>query len=232
MASVDNNGGAALRKGLVGGSAEMRARAGRARGIEHDLVLDPIGSPGDAEALVRFAGDGPIKVEIGFGKGRFLVELARAHPLRRLVGIEVRRKYCMITLRRLQKAGMDNCRVLFGDARNLLGRFFPPESIDALFIMFPDPWWKKKHHKKRVLDRGFLLELAPLLRPEGLVLVRSDVPLVVELARELFSELDGFSPAVPDMELPKTDRELACESIGIPIEQVCYRKSPLPGGSA
>ena len=232
MASGDKNNGAALRKGLVGGSQEMRSRAGKARGIEHHLVVDPIHSAGDRAELDRFAGEGPLMVEIGCGKGRFLADLALARPGHRLVGIEVRRKYCMITLGRLEKAGADNCRVLFGDARSLLGRFFRPESIDALFILFPDPWWKKKHHKKRVLDRAFLPELTPLLKPGGLVLVRSDVPLVVELARELFTELDGFSPAVPDIELPKSDRELACEMVGIPIEQVCYSRSPATGGSA
>ncbi len=232
MASEDKSNSAVLRKGLVGGSQEMRSRAGKNRRIEHELVLDPIDNSDDETALDRFIDDDPVSVEIGFGKGRFLVDLAAARPGHRLVGIEVRRKYCMITLGRLEKAGADNCRVLFGDARSLLGRFFRPESIEALFILFPDPWWKKKHHKKRVLDKAFLPELTPLVKPGGIVVVRSDVPMVIELARELFSELDCFSPAEPGYELPKTDRELTCERIGIPIEQVCYAKSPATGGSA
>lgn len=231
MASGEKSNGAALRKGLVGGSQEMRSQAGKNRGIEHPLVLDPIAQTSDEAALDRFIDEGPVLVEIGFGKGRFLVDLATGRPEHRLVGIEVRRKYCMITLNRLDRSGADNCRVIQGDARSLLSRFFPPESIDAMFILFPDPWWKKKHHKKRVLEEAFLPELAPLLKPGGLFLVRSDVPMVIELARELFNKLDGFSPMEPDDGLPKSDRELSCERIGIPIEQVCYGKSPAAGGS-
>jgi tRNA (guanine-N7-)-methyltransferase len=164
-----------------------------------------------------------VAVEIGFGKGSFLTELARQHPDWQVLGVEVRKKYCYLTASKLARAGVQNARLLLGDARDLLPRFVGPGTIDLLFIMFPDPWWKRRHFKKRILEPRFLADLAPLMRPGAELVVRSDVALVIDLARQAaaesgrFRECPGPAPALPD-----TDRERACRKREIAVSQIRF----------
>jgi len=210
-------------KGLVGGHPEMRAKTRRCDEIEHPLFWSPLDSPVDASALRQFSKDGPLAVEVGFGRGYFLGQFALLNRDWKCLGIEVKRKLVREALTRLDGWNVSSTRLLLGDARALLPPYLAPRSIDALFILFPDPWWKKKHHKRRLLGSVGLAPFAPLLKEGALVVVRSDVPLVLDLAREALPSI-GCSPvAGPGLELPRTDRERVCDKIGIPSEELCYR---------
>jgi len=213
--------------GLVGGTPELRARRRKRPDIEHPLFLNPVSVASDIDLLVGFQSSGLLAVEVGFGKGRFMAGFADMHRDWRIIGFEVRRKLCFSALERLERSHLDNGRVLLGDARFLVPRHISAGRISAFFVLFPDPWWKKKHHKRRVLDAAFLRLLAPLMAPGALLLVRSDVPMVMDLAASAVTECGLFEAVEgPGMELPETDREVSCRQIGIPVHEQCYRLSP------
>jgi tRNA (guanine-N7-)-methyltransferase len=210
-------------KGLVGGHPEMRLKHRRCDEIAHRHFLSPLDSTDHAEALTEFSKSTPLAVEVGFGRGYFLGQFALLNPGWKCLGIEVKRKLVREGLARLEKWDIESTRLLLGDARALLPPFLPKQSIDAFFILFPDPWWKKKHHKRRLLSEVGLAPFVPLLKAGALVVVRSDVPLVLDLARDVLPAIGCHSIDGPGLELPPTDRERVCDRIGIPSEELCFR---------
>jgi len=203
----------------------MRLKHGKPTSLSHPMLLDPIGRPADLEALSDFLRHPHVLLEIGFGKGRFLCQLAQRFPEGRVLGIEVKAKYTALALSKLDRQAAQNVRVVLADARHLLSKCIPETSLDGVFLMFPDPWWKARHFRRRLLDPAFMPVLASRLRPPAPVLVRSDVPMVLELARDAFSGSSAFQEAeLPELSDLMTDRELACRARGIPIDEVAFRR--------
>jgi len=109
-------------------------------------------------------GEGPWEVEIGFGKGRYLLAQAGARPERRFLGIEVAAKYFRLTSRRAARRGLRNLLLVHGEALYLLAAVLPAGFADLLHVYFPDPWPKSRHHKRRLFDPESLdLVLGPLV---------------------------------------------------------------------
>jgi len=136
----------------------------------------------DLDALL--VGEGEIEIDIGFGRGMSLYERARAAPEVRLLGIEIKSKWATKVQERLEQLGLGNVRIFCGDARELLARSGPAGCVSRVFVHFPDPWWKKRHAKRRVLGEALLEEIARLLRPGGQLFVQTDVPDRAELYLE------------------------------------------------
>lgn len=133
----------------------------------------PSHEPIDVRSLAR--GEW-IELEIGPGRGWFLVERAAAEPRAALVGMEVRRKWATIVDGRLRARGFaERARVFAEDARQALPRLGPDGSVRRVFVHFPDPWWKKRHQKRLLLRDAFLDEVARLLAPGGELFVQTDV---------------------------------------------------------
>jgi tRNA (guanine-N7-)-methyltransferase len=130
----------------------------------------------------------PIEIEIGFGKGLFLVTAGQAHPQKNYLGIEVLRALQLYVATRLAKRQLANVRVACTDARWFLHNRVSPGSVAAVHVYFPDPWWKKRHHKRRVWTPDFAADSVRVLRPGGKLHVATDVPAYFEAIREL---LDG-----------------------------------------
>lgn len=212
------------KRGLVGGDPSVKAKHDKGAALAHPLFLDVIQSEEAREALGRFMAEKPVYLEIGFGRGRFLTEFAKEHPEFHVVGVEVRKGLCFSALQRLEKAGVTNARVLFGDVRAMFGTLFPKECLAGVFVLFPDPWWKKKHHKKRLFDETFFGALAPHLRDGATLLVRSDVPMVLDLAREALGSQSRLRALVgAPYPTPKTDRECVCNALGTPTDEQWYQ---------
>lgn len=112
--------------------------------------------------------------EIGFGNGDNLLALAQAHPERDFLGIEVHRPGVGRTLLALQERGLTNIRVICRDAVEVLQRNLPQQCLDELLILFPDPWPKKRHHKRRLIQPAFVALLAERLRSGGTVRLATD----------------------------------------------------------
>ncbi|MBF0341536.1 MAG: tRNA (guanosine(46)-N7)-methyltransferase TrmB [Magnetococcales bacterium] len=113
-------------------------------------------------------------LEVGFGNGQFLTRQAAANPQDRFIGIEVFQEGMAALIRRLQREGITNTRIIPDDARLVLQERIPPESLDWVVINFPDPWPKKRHHKRRIVQPEMLDLLARRLRSRGLLTLATD----------------------------------------------------------
>jgi tRNA (guanine-N7-)-methyltransferase len=127
-------------------------------------------------------GPQPLEVEIGPGRGGFALDHAAAHPEADLVCIETRRSDCELIRERASRRGLSNVIVLQGDAKLLVPRVFPPASLSALYVHFPDPWWKKRHKKRRMVDVELAARMRTLLRAGGMVDFRTDVRAYADAA--------------------------------------------------
>jgi tRNA (guanine-N7-)-methyltransferase len=135
----------------------------------------PAGAAIDVRTLLAGAFS-RFELEIGPGRGGFLIGRLGAASDVGIVGLEVKRKWVVIVNERLSRAGLaDRGRVFAEDARLALPRLEPDASVDALFLHFPDPWWKKRHSKRLVLGTDFLDQAARLLRPRGELFIQTDV---------------------------------------------------------
>ncbi len=152
-----------------------------------------------------------LELEIGPGHGGFALAFARAHPDRALVAIEQRKKFAETIAGKAERRGHSHLLVLHGDARILAPRLFAYGSLAAIHVHFPDPWWKRRHHVRRLVDDRTSLLLRALLRPGGLLDFRTDVEeyalgAVERLEEAGFRNEAGpgqFSAPAPD-ELPST----------------------------
>lgn len=121
-----------------------------------------------------FERSAPLVVEIGFGNGAALVSMAANEPEFNFVGVEVHEPGVGRALRAIEDRGLSNVRVAMRDAVELLAAQVPPASLEQVRIYFPDPWPKKRHHKRRIIQPEFLRRLALAIRPGGLLHLATD----------------------------------------------------------
>ena len=182
---------------------------------------------------------GPLEIEIGPGRGLFLLDRAAERPETRLVGLEIRWKWATIVDDRLRDAGRgERARVYADDARLVLPRVSPDACVDAFFVHFPDPWWKSRQKKRLVVTRPLLDQIARLLVPGGMLFVQTDVEdrgIAYETlidAHEAF-EADGDQPKSARLsESPwssRGNRERRAIDAGIPVIRLRYRRRGSPG---
>jgi tRNA (guanine-N7-)-methyltransferase len=126
-----------------------------------------------AEPDLAFGRPAPLLVEIGFGMGHALLALAESNPTWNCLGIDVYRPGIGALLNGCHQRSLDNVRVAEGDARALLGRL-PERSVHRLCVYFPDPWPKRRHHKRRLLNDAFAALLASRLESGGLIQTATD----------------------------------------------------------
>jgi tRNA (guanine-N7-)-methyltransferase len=139
----------------------------------HLKVWDDLPQPWDAEKL--FGRTAPLEVEVGSGKGLFLESAAVANPAHDFLGIEIATKYARFAAARLAKRNLLNAIIVHGDAQRLMKELFPASSLAAVHVYFPDPWWKKRHHKRRVLNESFVQNVVRALVPGGTLHYWTDV---------------------------------------------------------
>jgi tRNA (guanine-N7-)-methyltransferase len=116
----------------------------------------------------------PRVLEIGFGNGDTLASLARAHPERDYLGVDVYEPGIGQLLAAIAEAALANVRVIRGDAVDVLRDCIVPASLDSVLLLFPDPWPKKRHHKRRLVQPAFVELVASLLVPGGILTIATD----------------------------------------------------------
>lgn len=116
----------------------------------------------------------PVMLEIGFGNGESLAHMASEHPENDYLGIEVHRPGVGHLLLQLEQRALRNVRVLCADASLILQHHVPDATLDAVFLFFPDPWPKKRHHKRRLIQPEFVALLSRRLKPGGLLHIATD----------------------------------------------------------
>jgi len=131
----------------------------------HLKTFDQLPSPWDAEAL--FGRHAPLEVEVGSGKGLFLRTAAAGRPEVDFLGIELAQKYARFAAAALAKREFHNAIVVVADALRVFAELLPDGSLAAVHVYFPDPWWKKRHKKRRVMKESFLRHLERTLQPGG-----------------------------------------------------------------
>jgi tRNA (guanine-N7-)-methyltransferase len=129
-------------------------------------------APLDLPAI--FGRAAPVTLEIGFGNGETLVSLAAAHPERDFLGLEVHRPGVGHLMLRAEELGLTNVRAVCRDAVEVLQQCIAPGSIDEVLLYFPDPWPKKRHHKRRIVQPEFLALVASRLREGGMFRMATD----------------------------------------------------------
>jgi tRNA (guanine-N7-)-methyltransferase len=144
-------------------------------------------------------------LEIGFGMGEATVEIARQRPECSFIAVEVHKPGVGRLLNEIVKGGLENIRVVHGDADIVINRMLPEASLDGVHLFFPDPWPKKKHHKRWLIQKTFLQELLRVLKPGAYIYAVTDWE---EYARWIIEEAakvpelenpypESFSPPVP-----------------------------------
>ena len=219
-----------MEKGSKEDHAPIEARDVTGRPLRyHDA---PRFTDGPIDITTVVSGEGPIELEIGFGRGRFLLERARAAPASRIVGIEIKRKWAWIVEHRRVAEGLSNARAFAGDVRDALARMGPDGSLARVFVHFPDPWWKKRHAKRAVVNDRLLLDVARLLAPgSGELFIQTDVADRAESFRARIDALPAFENVGGEQGFvdsnpfgARSGREARCEADGLPIYRMLFRR--------
>jgi tRNA (guanine-N7-)-methyltransferase len=177
----------------------------------------------------------PRCLEIGFGTGEVIGALAAADPRTDFLGIEVHRPGVGRLLLQVRERALANVRIICHDAVEVLASALPNASFDTILIFFPDPWHKKRHHKRRLIDAAFVDLLADKLRPDGVLRLATDWQeyaeqmLAVCTACARLTSLDARGGYVerPEFRAP-TRFERRGERLGHGVWDLAYRKSPPP----
>ena len=151
-----------------------------------DYGVDQLEGLFDYQAM--FQRQAPTVLEIGFGMGQSLVAQAEAYPQNNYLGIEVHLPGVGSLLNSMQEKGLTNLRVSGEDAVVVLREHIAPDSLDGIQIFFPDPWHKKRHHKRRLIQPDFVTELAKRLKPDGFLHLATDWENYAEQMLEVLSE--------------------------------------------
>jgi tRNA (guanine-N7-)-methyltransferase len=190
-----------------------------------DVDLDRVGIPLSWPEI--FGREAPTDVEIGSGKGKFLNELAILRPERNIVAVERSAKYYRLCCDRAARRGLENVRLIRTTGEDLLFRLLAPSSVDTFYVLFSDPWPKKRHHKRRFFKPENVAAMRRALAPDGLLLVKSDHDDYSIVIREVLGGATGFvavdaTEAFAD--LPQTGFERKYAVDGRRIHSFAFRK--------
>ncbi len=135
----------------------------------------------------------PIEIEVGSGKGMFLKNAAKNQPSTQFVGLEIASKYAALANSRLKRDNLDNAVCLCADAVRVMNTAVPIARLEAVHVYFPDPWWKARHKKRRVLNESMILAIDRALKPGSKLHFWTDVLDYYESTVELIAELTSWS---------------------------------------
>lgn len=189
------------------------------------LDLDAVPLPLTSAALC--GADVPLEVEIGSGKGRFLVAWADQHPERCFLGVERAAKYLAMAVRRASRAGLANVRFVRTTAEDVLFRCLAPTSLSGVHVYFPDPWPKKRHHKRRFFTEANVQRVAEVLSPGALLRVKTDhLDYAAQIAAVLgtCSLLVSVAAEEAFAGVPETSFELKYAREGRQVVRLAYRR--------
>ena len=186
---------------------------------------------GAIDTDTEFGRSGPKVLEIGFGMGDSLLQMAAAEPETDFIGIEVHPPGVGTLMNGAKERGIENLRVYLADANDVLEECFAAQSIDRLQLYFPDPWHKKKHNKRRIVQPEFVQLVREKLRPGGVLHMATDWEHYAEGMLETLDAAEGFeniaglgaySPR-PDYR-PMTKFEMRGERLGHGVWDLIYKK--------
>lgn len=177
-----------------------------------------------------FGNDKPADLEIGCGRPHFFFDRAYHFPERNIVGIEWKYEFIEQAERRIMREKITNARAFHGNAWLLVPLLCAPNSLSQVFVNFPDPWWKARHKKRLVLNEVFLGVLHELIKPDGFIMLQTDVKELFLSYKDLFKAQGSFvhdealvKEQLEAMTNAKTHREKKCLENEIPIYRGVFR---------
>ena len=192
------------------------------------LPGEPPGTGTPVDWAAFFGRVGPVEVEIGSGRGRFLSDEGAARPGTLFLGAEIEVEYARIAQVRAGKMGLGNVRFARLDGKEFVLRRVPPASLAALHVFFPDPWPKKRHAKRRLFTPDFVRAAAAALVPGGSLRVATDNLPYFEAIRDVLDAEPGLE-RLPGSEAgwsSGTDYERKYEKEGRPMARGIWRRRP------
>ncbi len=193
------------------------------RGDDGGVVLDTV-----------IPGEGDVLLEIGPGRGAFALSYAETHPGERVLALEIRRKWSKILDERFSARGLHNARCFAEDASEVLPKVLGDGGISRVAVHFPDPWWKKRHARRLVVQDRFVQEIGRLTQTGALVLVQTDVVGRAEEYRERFMAGPYFDTVTEGEGTPwvaespfapaRSNREIRAMQDGLPVYRLVFRR--------
>jgi tRNA (guanine-N7-)-methyltransferase len=190
------------------------------------------GSTGPVAPSRWFGNERPVILEIGFGNGDATWRMARAHPEHNFIGVEVHRPGIGRLLLALEQERIDNVRVVCADAVEWLTQSVAPASLDGVRIYFPDPWPKKRHHKRRMIQPEFIELLATRMKAGAILHLATDWAPYAEHMLEVMAAAPGFENlsatggSCPRPEWrPRTKYEQRGERLGHGVTDLVFRRT-------
>jgi tRNA (guanine-N7-)-methyltransferase len=150
--------------------------------------IDLTGKIDFADLFGRYA---PVEIEVGSGKGTFLINQAKAFPDINFLGIEWANKFYRHAVDRMGRWGLKNVKIIRTDAKTFFSRFVSDESLDCVHVYFPDPWPKKRHHRRRFFDQAVVLELLRCLKTGGRIQLATDHAGYFQQMEKVIAEQPG-----------------------------------------
>ncbi len=174
----------------------------------------------------------PLHLDIGCGRGRFLLEMAALDPHWNFLGLEIREPLVEQALDWRDQAGFKNLHYLFCNVSNSLRPLLasiPAQTLSRVTIQFPDPWFKRKHHKRRVVQSDLVETLAEFLTIDGVLFVQSDIQKLAQEMVDRIAKHAAFERSskdwLPQNPLPvATERELMVQAYGDPVYRAVFHK--------
>ncbi|MCC7474788.1 MAG: tRNA (guanosine(46)-N7)-methyltransferase TrmB [Pirellulales bacterium] len=186
--------------------------------------------PWDAEQL--FGRLAPLEVEVGSGKGLFMESAATTAPTHSFLGIEIATKYARFAAAKLARQQLANAVMVQGDAQPIFADLLPANSLAAVHVYFPDPWWKKRHHKRRVLNEVFVAHVERVLVPGGSLHYWTDVHERFDETLELLATKTALAGPLEVVERPamheldyRTHFERRMRLAALPVYRAEFRKA-------
>jgi tRNA (guanine-N7-)-methyltransferase len=189
-----------------------------------EIALNPETIQNKADFNIIFSMPAPVEVEIGSGKGTFLVSQATAHPETNFLGIEYTNKVYRYAVDRIGRRGLKNVRIIRTEAVDFVQNFIPDGSVQAFHIYYPDPWPKKRHNKRRFFSNENLGQLLRCLAPGGRIQVATDHE---DYWRQMDSVIEAAGDAVRRVDFARPAGAIEGETVGTNYERK-YKKENRP----
>lgn len=192
MSLTDNSRQSAGRRGIrsyvLRGGRVTKLQQRALDTLSDRFVIPPSKDPADIDVF----GERPVVAEIGFGTGLATAMIARDHPETGYIGIEVFRAGVGKLLSEIERLGLSNVRIVNHDANEVMRDMVAPGSLHAVHLFFPDPWPKKRHNKRRIVQPAFVSVVASRLRAGGYFYAVTDWPEYADRMREIIRENGSF----------------------------------------
>lgn len=201
----------------------------------HMQKLTSLRLPWPTDWAALFGAERQLILEIGFGYGAFLLHLGRQNPDANVIGLEIAGECLRAVEKNLERSGLTNVRLIQSTAEMALNHLFTPQSLTQIHINFPDPWFKKRHSRRRLMQRDTLDAMVSRLQPNAMLYLATDIIEYAEMSSELFAATPGLdntlsapwtNVAIPGRIVTKYEGKALQE--GRACYYFAYRRNALP----